>query len=58
MNVLAEKAGGTDALVDQRTDLLVTWFMGLDVTTRGAGSEAEIDRSIDAMHATIDTWRS
>jgi AcrR family transcriptional regulator len=58
MFVLAKKAGGTDALIDQRTDLLVTWFMGLDVTTRGAGSEAEIDRSIEAMHATIDTWRS
>jgi len=57
MRVLAEKAGGTNALIDQRTDLLVTWFMGLDVTTRGAGSETEIDRTIDAMHATIDTWR-
>ena len=54
---LVERAGGADNVIDQRADLMLTWFMGLDVTTRGAGDEAEIDRAIDAMHATVDTWR-
>jgi AcrR family transcriptional regulator len=54
---LVERAGGADNDIDQRADLMLTWFMGLDVTTRGAGDEAEIDRAIDAMHATVDTWR-
>lgn len=57
MKVLVAGAGGTAPLIDQRTELLVTWFMGLDVTARGAGDEAEIDRIIDAMHAAVDTWR-
>ncbi len=57
IGTLVAKAGGAQELIDQRTELLVTWFMGLDVTTRGAGSEAEIDRIIDSMHATVDTWR-
>ena len=53
---LVERAGGSDELIAQRTELLVTWMLGLDVTARGAGDEAEIDRIIDAMHATVDTW--
>lgn len=53
---LVERAGGSDELIAQRTELLVTWMLGLDVTTRGAGNEEEIDRIIDAMHATVDTW--
>ncbi|MGI9608577.1 MAG: TetR/AcrR family transcriptional regulator [Acidimicrobiales bacterium] len=56
IRVLVEGAGGNDQLIDQRTDLMVTWFMGLDVTIRGAGNELEIDQSINAMHATVDTW--
>ena len=55
---LVARAGGTNGLINQRTDLLVTWLMGLDVTTRGAGNEPEIDRIINAMHATVDTWHS
>ena len=54
---LVTRAGGTNEVIDQRADLLVTWLMGLDVTTRGASNDAEIDRIINAMHATIDTWR-
>lgn len=53
---LVERAGGSDELIAQRTDLVATWMLGLDVTTRGAGDEAEIDRIVDAMHATVDTW--
>ena len=55
---LVARAGGTNGLIDQRTDLLVTWLIGLDVTTRGAGTETEIDRIINAMHATIGTWQN
>ena len=54
--VLVAKADGADALIDQRTELLVTWFLGLDVAVRGAADEAEIDRIVDAMHATVDAW--
>lgn len=57
VRVLVSKAGGIDAIVDQRTQLFVAWFMGLDVATRGGGDEAEIDRIVDAMHATVDTWQ-
>ena len=46
----------TAAVIDQRTDMIVTWFFGLDVSVRGGADEAEIDRMIDAMHATVDTW--
>ena len=56
LRVLVAQAGGTEELIDQRTEVLVTWFLGLDVAVRGAADEAEIDRIIDAMHATIDTW--
>lgn len=57
MRELVVKAGGTDAVIDQRTDMIVTWFFGLDVSVRGAADEAEIDRMVGAMHATVDTWR-
>jgi AcrR family transcriptional regulator len=56
MRELVAKAGGTAAVIDQRTDMIVTWFFGLDVSVRGGADEAEIDRMIDAMHATVDTW--
>ena len=35
------KAGGTGAVIDQRTDMIVTWFFGLDVSVRGGADEAE-----------------
>lgn len=54
---VAARAGGTDEIIQQRTDLLTTWFLGLDVSTRGAATTEETDRSIDAMHATVETWR-
>ena len=57
IGVLVASAGGTTSVIQQRTELIVTWLMGLDVVTRGAGSAAELDRIIDAMHATVDTWR-
>ena len=56
MRELVAKAGGSDAVVDQRTEMIVTWFFGLDVSVRGGADEPEIDRMIDAMHATVDTW--
>lgn len=45
-------------LTDQRTDLFITFMAGLNVTVRGGADEREIDRTIDAMHATVDTWQS
>jgi hypothetical protein len=50
-------------LIDRagQTRLSPRWLLdrglGLDVAARGAGDEAEIDRIIDSMHATVDTWR-
>jgi TetR/AcrR family transcriptional repressor of nem operon len=41
-----------------RTDLFVTFMAGLNVTVRGGADELEIGRVIDAMHATVDTWRT
>jgi TetR/AcrR family transcriptional repressor of nem operon len=54
---VAARAGGSDQIVDQRTNLLTTWFLGLDISTRGAATTEEIDDAIDAMRATVDTWR-
>jgi AcrR family transcriptional regulator len=54
----AEPANERDEhLTDQRTDLMATFLFGLTVTTRGGAGETEIGRAIDAMHATVDTWR-
>ena len=53
---LVSKAGGPDELVALRTNLLTTWFLGLDVSTRGAAATEETDRSFAAMHATVETW--
>lgn len=47
-----------DARIGERTDLFVTYMFGLNVIARGNGREAEIGRAIDAMHATVDTWRT
>ena len=57
MRPLAAKAGSNSDTVDQRAELLTTWFLGIDITVRGAGSATEIDRSFDALCATIETWR-
>ena len=46
-----------DTVTDQRTDLFMTFMLGLNLTVRGGADENEIGRIIDAMHATIDTWR-
>ena len=53
---LAAKAGGDNATIDRRADLFTAWFMGLDVVVRGGGDEAEVDRIINALHDTVDTW--
>jgi len=45
------------SVTDQRTDLFVTFMLGLNVIVRSGATEAEIGRSIDAMHVTVDTWQ-
>jgi AcrR family transcriptional regulator len=57
MRPLAAKADGDSDTTHQRAELLTTWFLGIDITTRGAATTTEIDRSIDALHATIETWQ-
>ncbi|MDX2378433.1 MAG: TetR/AcrR family transcriptional regulator [Acidimicrobiia bacterium] len=58
IEVLVAKVPAGEPVIEQRTELFVMWFLGLDVAVRGAADEAEIDRIIDAMHITIDTWRA
>jgi AcrR family transcriptional regulator len=54
----AERDGAAgNSATDQRTDLFMTFMLGLNLTVRGGADENEIGRVIDAMHATIDTWR-
>ncbi len=54
----AEPEGITnDGVTDQRTELLVNFLLGLNVTTRGGADDTETRRIIDAMHTTIDTWK-
>ena len=54
---LVAKAGGGDELIAGRATVLATWLLGLDVSVRGAATSDEIGRSIDAMRATVETWR-
>ncbi len=55
----AEPDGMTDGhLTDQRTDVFVTFMLGLAITTRGGGDQAELSRIVASMHATVETWRS
>ena len=55
----AEPEGAaSDRVTDQRTDLFMTFMLGLNLTVRGGADENEIGRVIDAMQATIDTWRA
>lgn len=44
-------------VTDQRTDLFMTFMLGLNLTVRGGADENEIGRVIDAMQATVNTWR-
>jgi TetR/AcrR family transcriptional repressor of nem operon len=54
----AEPEGAANERVtDQRTDLFMTFMLGLNLTVRGGADEDEIGRVIDAMQATVDTWR-
>lgn len=54
----AEPANSPDpVLTDHRTDLVFAVLLGLDRVARGGGVEAEIGRLIDALHATVDTWK-
>jgi len=54
----AEREGTAGSSVtSQRTDLFMTFMLGLNLTVRGGADENEIGRVIDAMQATIDTWR-
>ena len=53
---LVAKAGGSATEVDQRTNLLATWLLGLDVTTRGGATNEELDRAIDSMGHVVDSW--
>ena len=53
---LVARAGGSELEVDQRTRVLATWLLGLDVTTRGGATLDELDPAIDAMRSVVDTW--
>lgn len=53
---LVAKAGGSATDVDQRTNVLATWLLGLDVTTRGGATTRELDQVIDSMGHVIDNW--
>ena len=54
----AEPEGTASSRVtDQRTDLFMTFMLGLNLTVRGGADKNEIGRVIDAMQATVDTWR-
>ncbi len=54
----AEPEGPASSRVtDQRTDLFMTFMLGLNLTVRGGADKNEIGRVIDAMQATVDTWR-
>ncbi len=48
----------TDAIVDQRVDLLYTLILGFRVTVRSSTGTDETRRTMVAIHAAVDAWRS
>jgi len=53
----APTGGQAEAATDHRTDLFITFMLGLDVRLRGGADDSELGRAVDAMHATVETWR-
>lgn len=53
---LVARAAGSPVEIDQRTNVLATWMLGLDVTTRGGAGADELDQAIDAMSHVVDSW--
>jgi AcrR family transcriptional regulator len=62
LRVLSSKTdadgGPSEVLIQQRTELLLTFMLGIGVTVKAGGDETEIRRAIDAMHTTVQTWQT
>ena len=57
MTIATVKGALNNDLIEARADLLLTFLLGLSVAVRGGARDAEIQRLIDAAHATVESWR-
>jgi hypothetical protein len=48
----------SEDLIQQRTELLLTFMLGIGVAVKAGGDETEIRRAIDAVHTTVQTWQA
>jgi AcrR family transcriptional regulator len=46
-----------DPVTQQRTDVFLMFMIGVISSVRGGANDAEVDRTLDSMHAMVDTWR-
>ncbi len=54
----AAQAGELDPdQVDNHVDMLTMFLLGMSITMRSGASTDELDRLVDAAHATVDSWR-
>jgi AcrR family transcriptional regulator len=47
-----------DPITQQRADVFLMFMFGLTTCSRGGADDAEVGRIVEAMHATVDTWRN
>jgi AcrR family transcriptional regulator len=45
-----------DPVTQQRADVLQMFLVGVISSVRGGASDAEVGRTLDSMHALVDTW--
>jgi hypothetical protein len=46
----------TDPVTQQRVDVFQMFLVGVISSVRGGASDAEVGRTLDSMHALVDTW--
>ncbi len=57
ISAASAKSGLPAELVEARTDMFLTFMLGLAVAVRGGASDEEFERLIDSAHATVESWR-
>ncbi len=46
----------TDSVTQQRVDVFQMFLVGVISSVRGGASDAEVGKTLDSMHALVDTW--
>ena len=57
MTAATERSDLSRDLIEARTDMFLTFLLGFSVVARAGADDDEIDRLIQASHATVESWR-